>query len=400
MQGVFAYLTEHTNCREDPAACPDVTICPVLANVTLSEQREAERVAWEAERIAFEEELREQEVEAQNAAERELTSWAPLDLRGEVARTVPAYFNRTDGQALVYAGRTNSFVGQSEHGKSLAALLVTAQELLAGRAVIYVDFEGDRDDYKSMLLKLGVPEGVIASRSRYIRPEDPLDNAGKIAIRRACLEIEPSVIIFDGVTEAMMLHDLDDHSGIEVARFMNLLPRRLAACGVSVILVDHTPHGASRATGSQHKRSAVTGASFLFTRRGPLVPGKEGKVDITVLKDRPGQVRRVSAGGVKVGTLHISPIPEFVDMVEMKVEPVGEFSDSYRPAGTMERVSRYLEENDGSSRKKVREGAGGDVGANVEALDLLVLDGFAREVETPHGSQLYRNYWSVRPFRG
>lgn len=358
--------------------------------------------AWEAERISYEAEIHKLETSAREAQRRELTSWAALDLaavlEGGVKAPQPTVLARRDDRRLLYPGRTHSFIGESEHGKTLGAYLACSQELLASHGVVYVDFEGEIEDFARWMLNLGVPTELIREKARYIRPDTAIDDVGKLAVRDACVQIEPTLVVFDGVTEAMMLHDLNDNATIDTARFMQMLPKKFEKVGVTVLLIDHTPHGGNRATGSQHKRSAVTGSSFLFIRRAPLVEGKHGTVDITVLKDRPSQVRKHSDRGKRAGVLHVQPGEG--TLVEMWIEPAtpkGDFGEV--GPEVLERVSRFVEENPNCSRKQAREDCSGSTEDNAEALDVLVRDGYLTCYERPHGESVWRNYASAKPYR-
>jgi hypothetical protein len=404
-------VVNHAGCERDPASCPDPMTCEAFLTVEDAREYqrledEAQQAVWEAERITYEEEMRRAESEADSARMRELTSWAPVDLGALIAgglhQPETRYLSRQDGVCLLYPGRIHSFVGSSEHGKSLAAYMTCAQELLAGNGVVYVDFEGEGADFARWLLNLGVPADVITSKARYVRPSDPLDNTAKLALRHAVLEVEPTIAVFDGVTEAMMLHDLDDRVGTQVAEFMRMFAKRFEKVGIAVILIDHVPHDGNRATGSQHKNSAVTGASYLFVRTAPLVPGRHGKVEVSILKDRPGTVRTAASGGKKVGTLHVMPSPERPEGVEMYLEPpTGLLIDLSRGAssGAMERVSRYVEDHAGISRTSAYKSAGGDWDDNKDALDVLVEEGYLTLDEREHGTRTFRKYTSLRGFR-
>jgi AAA domain len=401
----------HAGCRDDLASCPDPLTCdvfPSLEDAIEYErlQREAEKAAWEAERILYEDEARRLHAQVQAEEQRKLTSWAPLDLAGVLDGSLKppqtVHFARTDGVCLLYPKRTHSFIGESEHCKTIGAYCACAQVLLAGGGVVYVDFEGELEDFARWMVQLGVPTETIAQRARFIRPDEPFGSpVSKLALWGACVEVQPSLVVLDGVTEAMMLHDLDDNRGTDTARFMNMLPRQFEQGGGSVILIDHVPHGAARATGSQHKRSAVTGASYLFVRTAPLIEGQHGKVDITVLKDRPSQVRKNSAGGKQVGTMHVR-LADDLEGTAVYVEPPPGFLATLghgAPPAAMERVSRHVEANPGCSRTDASKGAGGDREDNELALDALAMSGHLSVVERHHGTQLRRNYSSIKPFR-
>lgn len=389
--------------------CSDVLTCEQHGQLSLAEENAARLedlaasdAAWEAERIAYEADIRQLQSKLKDNEERELTSWASVDLDaildGDLSTPQPRILRRKDGKPMLYAGRTHSFIGPSESGKTLGAYLACAQELNDGHGVVYVDFEGEASDFVRWMLALGVSQDVIRKRARYISPDDPIDSAGKLAVRRACIAVEPTLVVFDGVTEAMMLHGLNDNAAIDTAKFMNMLPRQFERAGVAVLLIDHAPHDGKRATGSQHKRSAVTGASYLFIRRGVLRPGHHGKVDVEILKDRPGSVRRVSNGGKAVGVMHVSDTPERPGRTDLYIEPVGVIQT--KPKGDMERVSRFVEENADASRKDIERGVEGDRARVGEALDILVEEGGITVREQPHGSQTRRFYTSVTPYRG
>src|SRR5829696_2458463 len=111
------------------------------------------------------------------AAERAPTSWAPVDLAAALAGEdvePPVLWERTDGVRLIYAGRVHWFQGESESCKSWAAQRITADELGAGRDVLYIDFEDDDRGIVARLRALGATDADIARHLTYLRPDEPL----------------------------------------------------------------------------------------------------------------------------------------------------------------------------------------------------------------------------------
>jgi hypothetical protein len=89
-------------------------------------------------------------------------SWIPVDIasaRRGVGATPPTVLTRSDGACLFYRGKTHSVHGESESGKSWLMQCATAECLLAGEPVLYVDFEDEGGAVAERLIRLGVPAG-------------------------------------------------------------------------------------------------------------------------------------------------------------------------------------------------------------------------------------------------
>lgn len=199
---------------------------------------------------------------------------------------------------VFYRGYTNSIVGASDTGKSWAALTVAAQELKAGHVVVYVDFE-DTDVY-TRLLKLGVSEKILLSELfSYVTPGRKLTDIERLAFAESVNLGAATYAVFDGLTEAMSLHGLKGRDENEVAEYHNTVLKPVSAAGdegTAVTIVDHTPLGdASRAIGSQHKQSAITGVSYLVDVVEPINIDARGCLRLKVIKDRHASVRREAA---------------------------------------------------------------------------------------------------------
>jgi hypothetical protein len=186
-------------------------------------------------------------------------SWAPVDLgpmlRGEAPAVVGTMFGRTDGVCTIYPGRHHAFIGESESGKSWAALEVCRRAIAAGEHVLYFDFEDRAETAITRLRLLGATDGAILRFFHYVRPDGPLHDASWSALG-PLLDLQPVVAIIDGITEAMVMHGLDPLT-MDVAKWYERLARKLTGRGVAVVDVDHvtkaTEGRGRNAIGSVHK---------------------------------------------------------------------------------------------------------------------------------------------------
>ncbi|WP_217181281.1 hypothetical protein [Streptomyces sp. AC495_CC817] len=230
-------------------------------------------------------------------------SWGRIDPAQalEAARTPRepevGRFRGEPAYGVFYAGCVNGVHGESESGKSWLVLYVTAQELKAGHGVVYADYEDDEGAVYRRLKLLGVSEAVLAGDLfRYHRPNGPMTEAEKVTFMES-VALGGSLAVFDGLTEGMSLEGLDGRLEKDVAAWHGKITKGLAHDGWCVVVIDHTPHEGNRAIGSQHKKSCITGVSYLADPAHPIGAGLRGVLRMKVEKDRPGSIRREAAPG-------------------------------------------------------------------------------------------------------
>jgi hypothetical protein len=302
------------------------------------------------------------------------TSWEPADMNDALDGVDPPaaeLFRRTDGVPMLYRGAIHWFQGESESCKSWAAQLAVAQVLNDGGRVLYIDFEDDVRSVVHRLLAMVVDRDAIAKRFEYIHPDEPLADgrgritAGGVTFARMLAEHvdEPwDLVIVDGVTEAMTVEDLDLGSNTDIATWLRRLPKRLADLGAAVVMIDHVTKSREErgryAIGGQHKLAGVTGAAYAFTGIRPFHrAGSDpvtGSVGISVVKDRPGFVRRHARDG-KIGTLELTAYPDggvSALVVPANAEPAPELDLAMRVLG-------HLSVYDGASMRNIEEGVPG-----------------------------------------
>lgn len=336
------------------------------------------------------------------------SSWRPVDLSpvlaGDFEPPQPTVGRRDDGMGLFYLSRVHAVASESEAGKTMLLLVAARDELEDGNSVVYVDFEDDERGVVGRLLALGAKPAQVRERFGYLRPDEPitsLDNRTELV--DALNSLRPTLVVIDGITEAMTLHGLEIKDNGDVARFGKLLPRPIAATGPAVVALDHVTkdrEGRGRyAIGAVHKLNGVNGAAFTLENRTPFGIGRTGKSTVYVAKDRPGQLRRAALPAHDrlfwLATMEItSHDATFVE--SSLAAPVSEPDKPFRPTSLMAKVHAALNrapaplsQRDIEARVKARTV---DVRAAVAAL---VDDGFVAVEPGPRGARLHR---VVRPY--
>ncbi|MGP8182099.1 MAG: AAA family ATPase [Acidimicrobiales bacterium] len=311
------------------------------------------------------------------------SSWVPIDLTMAVRVEdvePPSLLGRSDGRCLLYPGRTHAFQGESETLKSWAAQLATVQVVRAGKNVLYIDYEDDERGVVSRLMAMGLEPHQILEHLTYIRPDEPLRTKNDeltVGGNDFCDVLESrafALAIIDGLTEAMTTEGLDLNSNSDVATWMRRVPRRVAKTGAAVVAIDHLPKARNNqgryALGGQHKLAGLTGAAYKFSIRRYLSraigsqPG-EGRVLITVEKDRPGYVRGWSLGDDhKVGELVVTSYADGGVTAGIDHVTKGAITNTDLIARIIDHLTVY----DGSSQTKILEVVGGNT---VEVRDTL-----------------------------
>ena len=278
---------------------------------------------------------------------KERSSWypRPLDLDGEKDEITPEFLSRTDGNRLFYKGKINALLGESESGKTWVALLAVKQALEIEQKVIYLDFEDSGKGILSRLRSLGVPDARFKTFT-YANPDQNLTLDERIDLVDALQEIQPDLIIVDGVNAAMTLLNLELTSNRDATFFSQQLLKPLALSGACVITIDHVPKSKDNrgnyAIGAQAKRADINGCAIAVEVTLPFGRGMNGELLLKVTKDRPGAVREVSKEAKFAGRVLLKSSAE--GMVTMIVEsPQIASGDRTRPTHLMEQVSKTLE---------------------------------------------------------
>lgn len=336
------------------------------------------------------------------------TTWRPVDLadvlEGRYQPPQPTVGARDDGIGLFYPGRAHSVASESEAGKSWFALGAAATELTNDRGVIYLDFEDDEGGVVGRLLALGVHRDKIRNGFAYIRPEDTIAIPGsRDDLTEALDDMQPTLAVLDGVTEAMTMHGLETRDNGDVAKFGRLLPHWIAQRGPAVVNLDHvTKNTETRgryALGGAHKLNGLNGAAYTLENRSAFGIGITGRSTIRIAKDRPGQLRRHSLPGS-------DGMHWFADLVlkshdvqyaELSIAAPEDRSDQpFRPTHLMQKVCEALERaGKPIGAEDIQARVTGKNTAIRAAVACLVDEGYVEIANAPRGGRLHR---LVRPF--
>jgi hypothetical protein len=331
---------------------------------------------------------------------RQRSSWypKPLDLTGEIEEPAPEFLARNDGHRLFYKGKINALLGESESGKTWVALHAVAQALQVALKVIYIDFEDSGKGILSRLRALGVEDEKLVNLT-YANPDQNLTLDERIDLVDALMEIQPELIVVDGVNAAMTLLNLDLTSNRDATFFSQQLLKPLALSGAGVITIDHVTKSkegrGNYAIGAQAKRADINGAAIMVEVVQPFGRGMTGELILKVTKDRPGRVREVSKEAKFAGRVLLQSTAE--GSVSMVIEAPQMAQSKTRPTHLMEKVSRLLE---GSatplSKNAVERGVEGRREWVFIAIQLLIDEKF---IAIENGARNALNLRLLKPFR-
>lgn len=230
-------------------------------------------------------------------------SWKPIDLapyiNGTVERPEPSLgLSRSDGLRLIYPGKEHAVIGEMESGKSWFAIACAAAELEAGNRVVYMHFEEtDPADTVERLQALGVADQKILGRFAFVGPDVRVTPAALAGV----LTPAPTLVILDGVNEAMSLHRLAIREEDGAAQFRRLLVKPCTATGAATVALDHVVKDREKrgrdALGSVHKGNGLNGVIIMLETAEPFGRGVRGRSHVYVTKDRPGHLRRGGRAG-------------------------------------------------------------------------------------------------------
>jgi hypothetical protein len=248
-------------------------------------------------------------------------TWLPLDLEpylnGTFVAVEPTVLRRADGHAMFYPGRLNMLFAPSESGKTMIALYAVLETIQTGAHAMFIDFEDEPVNTIGRLRSMGAALDDIRTNFSYIRPDEPIatmqrdhwgnhkatkvGEASAEAFAATMREVDPVLIIADGMTSIYGLHGLDSNNSVETDVITSWLKSLSRDGRATVILIDHMAKAGDRGSmpiGSQHKVSMVQGSLLQVWPKQNQQPvkGGIGEVELIVLKDRPGEVRRYAGG--------------------------------------------------------------------------------------------------------
>jgi len=341
-------------------------------------------------------------------------TWKPVDLRpyldGTRQKIVPTLMPRADGRCLLYAGKTHSFHGESESGKSMILMAEAVRIINNGGDVLWITFDSDPDeDVLSRALAMGCEPEMISEHLDYVMPESGITSVDDLEDFGALFTKPYRLAVIDGVTDATALIMGATGNGDPndaFTKFSRKFPRPLAKqTGAAVAMIDHvtkSPNGRGRfAIGAQAKMSQVTGAAYTVEMTDDNV------IILCVGKDRPHGVRQY-AGRMKDRLQEVARITIDGDdhKLSLKIGMYADVMDAAQSEAKMitefERVWAVLTKPAGMGKKEIaralqdaRQGMGAERLSDVLA-DMESRGHITAPAPKPNG---YKPYSRANPVR-
>lgn len=302
--------------------------------------------------------------------------------RPSVARILPSL-------ALLYAGRINELHGEPSVGKTNLALAVSMIEMQNGGTVLYLDPEDNPVGIARRMASFGARKETVVERFKYAHNPSPDDFGVLIPWAR---KHKPTLVVLDGVAEALAAEGLDENSSGDVLQFFRDRVRPFADAGAAVLLSDHVTKGTEArgrwARGSSAKLGRYDGACLEARLVASYSPTTAGSVRLIVSKDRCGGLGPI---GSVVAEIHFEPGDDGTEITFHK----GTGSTEFVPTAIMEKISRRLETMPDSTKRDLRT-LGKSQFVEI-ALSKLVEFGHVKV--TNHGAGKPTHFELVKPFR-
>ena len=322
--------------------------------------------------------------------------WASIDLRDLAAAVLDGTYEpimptvlAVDGTIpLLYPGRVNSLFGESGGGKTWLALAAVAEVARRGGRVLFVDYEDNPQGIVERLVLLGLSVDEIL----LVDYRNPTSGIGK------GIEVvggEYALVVIDSTGEAMAAGSIDPNSDGEVAQWFTIAKRFARLEGAPpIVVLDHVPKDkdapSSYAIGSQRKRAALNGAAYRVDTLKEPAKGRDGKLKLTVAKDRLGN-RPKGSTAAEVDIISTEGSVRLV-LHPSDAQAAAEAGAKFRPTVLMERVSKYLEAAPMPvTQRNVERGVTGKGTGIRIALECLAEEGYVTLDRT--------GYHSIKPYR-
>lgn len=232
----------------------------------------------------------------------------------------PEAWGRTDGEHLLYRGKSHALIADGGTGKTLVALDAARWFAERGEDVLFIDYEDTGNTAATRLKLLGTSQEAT-ERIIYVSGSGHLNDNFKTLTRRKW-----GLVIIDSVDESVIsvtgdTNSPNDNGAVKLWNHQFVFP--FLSAGATVVMIDHISKGkeASKghARGASAKKDILTGAQLFLDQISPIAPGKNGTLRARVEKDRPGGLKsfmdeasavadfNVKSQGEKVARVFIDP---------------------------------------------------------------------------------------------
>ncbi|MCA0379181.1 MAG: AAA family ATPase [Actinobacteria bacterium] len=332
------------------------------------------------------------------AAQRAACSWDRHDLTDILAGLQSGTLQQPQPTVAgwLYARAVNGLAGESGSGKTWTALVSVALEIMAGNAVVYVDFEDGPIGITGRLLALGVPADVIAALFIYVRPDEAFRDDVRAGFWQMLGTARPTLVIIDSTGESMAIEGVDPNSDDGVARWFRNVATAIADRGPAVLLLDHLPksdNAASSPIGSQRKRAAVSGVQIIQTiaKSMSFAKGRAGEAKLVCTKDRHGNF----VTGEVVMRLIVNPEPARGE-AGINAVLVHGAAEEFAHTRHMLNISQFVEQQGApQTATAIKKAVTGKAETINAALAVLVASGY---LSVTAGANRSKNYTLLKPY--
>jgi hypothetical protein len=316
-------------------------------------------------------------------------SWQPLPIN-EAAEAEPR--READRfHSLIYGnGGTTLLSSEPGIGKTMLLAAIAAEEAIAERIPLALDFEGGGPAMTLERLTLAGLSDEQLARIHYVRPRF---QARPEQLHALVEQLRPSLVTLDSFDAGLAAYGLETKNE-DVRAFQSRVIDPLRSTGAPIVIADHVGKDRERrgrfSIGGQAKLG-ICDAHLGLTPIVPLRRGTGGKLKIIVHKDWHGWLPRTA-----VFELISHPDTGALSW-NVRASDEDATGDGFRPTGFMEKISRALEVAGQSlSRAELERSVGGKRDYVRQAIDTLIRDGYADEVQGPRGARLVE---LNRPYR-
>lgn len=189
---------------------------------------------------------------------------------------------------ILLRGKVHSLYAAPGAGKTFVSLWLSARAIERNETVLLLDSENGERIISERLGDLGVdPARVDEYLHYYPYPALTLSTDDRQRYKALLDAAQPDLVVFDSLLNSLALSGLDENSSNDVARWATAYTRPARERGITVVILDHVPHGGDHARGSTRKKDEVD-VMWRLKRSQPFDRDHVGEIVLHRDKDREG----------------------------------------------------------------------------------------------------------------
>jgi hypothetical protein len=288
-----------------------------------------------------------------------------VDLVRRIKDGIPPVDYLAGSSEILRRGKRHHAVAPKKVGKSLGALVLDVDMALAGEKVVIFDRENGANLY-----------GIAYYEFPRFREDDQDELAAICA--------GASLVVFD--SQRMFLSDLglEESSNDDYAAFMATLIDPLFRSGIASLILDNAGHEEPKLGRGASAKGDLNEILFAFVEAESFDFETTGRLRLEIMDSRfgdSGTWNLILGGGLF----------EAWERVEEDAKPA-----AWQPTRYMEKVSRFIEENPGASKRIIDDAGLGRATYVRQALETLVRQKYVARADGPHGAYVHM---SLKPYR-